>query len=152
MKRPRSSWDILGFLVILYNTVLGYVPAAFFLVTGVFCTYLALSSPNWPSTTGEVYALIDRESHTDVLYAYEAMGMQRDDDCISFSLFPLGPEATSVYAEGQEVQVYYHPSFPSHSVLVPGWGWSPVAHVVLGLVFIPIGWVFSRWAKGTVQW
>lgn len=135
----------------MFNTVLGFAPAVYFLVTGIFHIWLALSSPHWPSTMGEVYAIIEHDSHTDVHYAYEAGGMQRDSKRLSFNLFPEGPAITSEYQEGQQVRVYHCAQFPSHSVLIPGWGWRPIAFLILGVVFVPIGWVFHLCLKRTAQ-
>jgi hypothetical protein len=148
MKRFR---DPVKRAVLVFNTVLGFVPAVYFLVTGIFHSWLALSSPNWPSTMGEVFATIEHNSYTDVLYAYEAGGLQRESNQLSFSLFPQSPGTAPEYWEGQRVRVFYCPQFPSHSVLVPGWGWRPIVFIVVGGIFVPIGWLFHRGLGRTMQ-
>ena len=153
----RIILSFAGFLI-----VIGAALAIF----GVFFLKSAQASRAWPNTMGEVQA-IKATRHTTgtggsvttynyvVAYEYEV-----DDRTYTGDRYSLGSGSTAspqydspsaaqragkeAYPPGSEVTVYYDPANPTSTVLKPGANWGTYVPLIMGLVFLPSGFLFLK--------
>lgn len=154
-----------------YRIIAGF--AAFLILSGaalalfgIFFLKSAQASRAWPSTSGEVQT-IKAVLHTTrnngrvktynytVTYQYEV-----DDRTYTSDRYSLGSGSTAspqydtaraarrageeVYPLGSEVQVYYDPANPASTVLKPGANFGTYVPLVMGLLFMPSGFLFFK--------
>lgn len=129
-------------LDLLLGILICVTPAVYFLSQGIFDSYLALDSPNWPSTSSQSFFVIEYEDHREVNYSYRIDNVLRDSKRISFSYpFPEDAQWLKHLEDGQTVAVFYSPRFPAQATLQTGWRWGPLIFIIIGIVMAGLGWL-----------
>ncbi|HRH76946.1 MAG TPA: DUF3592 domain-containing protein [Cellvibrionaceae bacterium] len=107
------------------------------LVILIISTYLALSSSRWPKTKGSVISVTVNKKKTKssgsavvychplIIYEYEVGGRQFKSARLDSRLVGYDKESDAIaianlFAERREVDVFYHPLFPSIACLRAG--------------------------------
>lgn len=141
------------------------------LVAGFRDVSYAIKSHAWPTTSGE-WVQRQREDFdgpappghvpapearigVEYVYRYAVKGTQRFNNMRSFGQGPAGgsrsdEEIAAHFPRGRSLQVYYDPTDPDQSTLVPGI--SPRVWILpgIGMVLLLIGTlVFARWNKSS---
>jgi hypothetical protein len=110
--------------------------------------YKGLRSGNWPIVEGRVlHAYLDESNDTrgekfykaEIKYAYNIFGTSHVSDDIGFLRSPSDDVVRKLIAdhpEGPQVTVYYNPSRPANSVVIPGLG--PMHWLICGLSLVPL--------------
>ena len=148
----NKSGTSLGFANLVIGLVVSFLPGLYFIVQGLFDSYLALSSPSWETTQSISFYVLDNEGGRKFSYQYMANDFRHESHRFSFA-YPFSDERAILdpYQDGQVVDVYYSPHFPAQATLQTGWSWGPLVFIGLGIMLLGIGTVAFRWGAGRIK-
>jgi len=122
----------------------------------------AVASQSWPTTDGQLTDLrlwgkrnIDGEmkdaEKLAVEYRYEINGLKYTGRSAAFYtlVYPKTVEFAERYSSGRGITIYYNPSDPSESVIVPGRNPDkPYSDLIMGALGVVIGAVIALFSLG----
>jgi hypothetical protein len=99
-----------------------------------YLLYAGLSTSNWPHVTGHVVHSLYEETHEDrnssyraeIRYAYKVFDATYTNDDIGYGRDApdqIVKQLISEHPNGSAITVYYNPTHPGESVVIPGAGW-----------------------------
>jgi hypothetical protein len=110
--------------------------------------YRGLSSLNWPSVQGRVVSSHYSETQgskgdphyeAEIKYTYEISGSTYTNDDLGFMRYPgddVVKQLVTKHPTGVPITVYYNPSTPTKSIVIPGLG--PMHWLLCGLSLMPL--------------
>lgn len=140
-------WFRFGFL-----TAAGLIASVgvFFCVAGTVNWVRAVRSTDWPSADGTIVAREAQQSvgSSGLEYAYAVDGRALHGTRVTFLVRGAGQslarETSAKYPSGAAVKVFYDPADPELAILEPGWDWSNVIPVAVGLFSVGFCALFAH--------
>jgi len=148
----KNSRSFISLVNLIIGVIISFLPGTYFLSKGLFDTFLALTSPSWPSIQSDVVYFIRDGNAVNATYNYTVDGVSYHNDRISFRYpFPEDEQFANQLRDGQMVIVYYWPPIPYQSTLQTGWGWGPVFSLGLGVLLLGLGLVAFKWGIDRIK-